>query len=107
MAVSMTVYLICLRAMRLPQARLSKLFAAAAIAIYYWFRIPMLFGVGRFGLDGSLTGLVGSLPTPAIIALQVAVVALIVVWLARGLIAAAPWMNMHPVSINPSESPAR
>lgn len=41
---------------------LVRLFAAAAVACYYWYRIPALVGYGAFPGDGMLVDLSGMLP---------------------------------------------
>ncbi len=41
---------------------LVRVFAAAAVACYYWFRIPALVGFGPYPGDGMLIDLTGSLP---------------------------------------------
>jgi hypothetical protein len=42
--------------------RLRRLFAAAAISCYYWYRLPALFGFGPFPGDGMLVDLHDVLP---------------------------------------------
>jgi len=42
------------------RSRLPRLFAAAAIACYYWYRLPALFGFGPFPGDGMLVDLRGT-----------------------------------------------
>ena len=99
MTASLAAYVLFVKFLRLPPIQLSKVFAAAAIAIYYWFRIPMLFGFGRFGNDGCLVNLTGQVPTAIIGAVQVAVLFLIFAWLVRGLVPARPWMTqVRPAS---------
>ena len=44
------------------QGLLVRAFAAAAVACYYWYRVPMLFGFGAFAGDGVLVDLRGKLP---------------------------------------------
>ena len=39
-----------------------RVFACAAVACYYWFRVPALFGFGPFPGDGMLVDLSGILP---------------------------------------------
>jgi hypothetical protein len=50
---------------RVPErqhATLYRIFAAAAIACYYWYRLPALFGFGPFPGDGMLLDLRSVLP---------------------------------------------
>lgn len=44
------------------RTRLARTFAAAAIACYYWYRLPALFGFGMFPGDGMLVDLHTMLP---------------------------------------------
>jgi len=44
------------------------IFSASAVSCYYWFRIPALFGFGKFTEDGMLVDLTGVLPEWAILA---------------------------------------
>lgn len=46
---------------RISQLMLNRLFAAAAIACYYWYRLPMLVGFGPFPGDGMLVDLTSTL----------------------------------------------
>jgi len=63
--------------------RLVRSFAAAAIACYYWYRVPALFGFGLdgFAKDGMLVDLTGVLPTWFPTASRIATTALFVWWL--------------------------
>ena len=58
-------------------------FAAAAIACYYWYRLPALFGFGleAFPTDGMLVDLSGTLPTWFPVASRVVTTALFAWWL--------------------------
>lgn len=92
MLASLAAYLFLYKAARLPRMLLSRIFAGAAIGMYYWFRIPMLFGFGEFGLDGCLIDLADSVPIAAIVGLRAGVLLLIFVWLVLGLATPKPWM---------------
>lgn len=41
---------------------LTRIFAAAGVSFYYWFRIPALLGFGKFNQDGMLVNLNGVIP---------------------------------------------
>jgi len=41
---------------------LIRVFAMAAVATYYWFRLPMLFGYAELSNNGTLIDLSGTLP---------------------------------------------
>ncbi len=47
---------------KIHQRKLIGIFAAAGISIYYWYRIPALFGYGKFAEDGMLLDLTNLLP---------------------------------------------
>jgi len=44
------------------ETTLIRIFAAAAVACYYWYRIPSLFGFGIYANDGMLINLKSALP---------------------------------------------
>ena len=61
---SLTVYLAIKKHLNTKRCLLlNRFFAAAAVACYYWYRIPSLFGVGLYPNDGVLIDLSTSLPT--------------------------------------------
>lgn len=47
---------------KINEATLISIFAAAAVACYYWFRIPSLVGFGVYDTDGMIVDLKGVLP---------------------------------------------
>jgi hypothetical protein len=80
-AVTLAAYLPVHAILRGPaQQRWTRAFAAAAIAAYYWFRIPMLFGFGAFPGDGVLVDLRGTLPAWFVPASRAATTLLFFVW---------------------------
>lgn len=48
------------------EATIISVFAAAAVACYYWYRIPSLFGFGMYDNDGTLFNLKNAIPQWAI-----------------------------------------
>jgi len=50
----------------IQEKNLISIFAASAVSLYYWFRIPALFGFGIFPEDGMLVDLSVSIPEWAI-----------------------------------------
>ena len=62
------------------QKRIFLAFAAAAIAAYYWFRLPALFGFGPFPGDGMLVDLRDVLPAWFPVASRVGTTALFLWW---------------------------
>lgn len=79
---------------RLEETTRVQLFAAAAVASYYAFRLPNLLGFGRFHGDGMLIDLSQTLPVWTVVA-AVAAETLFFFWwfLRRGSGAARPWLN--------------
>jgi len=78
--VTLAVYL-CLERARVERRFLRRSFAAAAIACYYWFRLPALFGFGPFPGDGMLVDGRGVLPDWFPIVSRIATTALFAWWL--------------------------
>jgi hypothetical protein len=63
LVVSLLVYLGLSRIPRIKSGKkLIPSFAAAAVSCYYWFRIPSLFGFGRFAKDGLLVDISSTFP---------------------------------------------
>lgn len=60
---------------------LVRSFAAAAIACYYWFRLPALFGFGPFPGDGMLIDLRGTLPPWFPLVSRLLTTALVIFWM--------------------------
>ncbi len=64
--VSLTVFLWLYRFQSRHRILWFRLFAATAVACYYWYRLPALVGYGLFPGDGMLIDLSGTLPQPTI-----------------------------------------
>jgi hypothetical protein len=60
---------------------LGRVFATSAVACYYWYRLPMLFGFGPFPGDGMLIDLTEVLPAWAPMASRVLTTLLFAWWL--------------------------
>lgn len=61
--VTLCAYCLLTRGLKTKQERtVISVFAAAAVACYYWYRIPALFGFGLYPGDGMLVDLHGVLP---------------------------------------------
>lgn len=50
---------------------IAGVFAASAVSCYYWYRIPALFGFGKFAGDGLLIDLSRVLPYEAVVAMMI------------------------------------
>ncbi len=68
---------------RAHHARLVVGFATAAIACYYWYRLPALFGFGPFPGDGMLVDLTSALPAWFPWASRLATTSFFALWLTR------------------------
>jgi ferredoxin len=79
-AVTLALFLV-LRGMlgHARQGALVRVFAAAAVACYYWYRLPALFGFGLIPGDGMLVDLSGTLP-PGVEVLSHAVTTGVLLW---------------------------
>ena len=73
MAVTAALYMSLMKLLpRDARSIASRLFAGSAIAIYYWYRLPMLFGLGVFPGEGMLIDLRSVVPLTAVLPLQLA-----------------------------------
>ena len=63
LVVTLGVYLAARAALPDQHRSLIRVFAAASVACYYWFRVPALFGFGIFPRDGMLFDLTETLPS--------------------------------------------
>jgi ferredoxin len=64
LALSLVLYLLLRRLVGVERSEvLGRLFAAAAVSLYYWFRLPMLIGFGAFDGNGVLIDLHASAPS--------------------------------------------
>ena len=63
------------------QIRLVRFFAASAVSLYYWFRIPALVGYGIFPGDGMLADLSSAVPFHWVNLARLLLVALFFFWL--------------------------
>ena len=97
MAASLALFL-ALREILPPERRplLIRVFAAAAVAAYYWYRIPALVGLGPFPADGRLVDLSASLPDWFPAASRTVTTALLAAWFL------APGMPRRSWTVRPS-----
>lgn len=80
--ISLLIYLYLSRIVPKSKERtLINVFAALAISCYYWFRIPSLFGFGKFVNDGLLINLESVLPIWIIYLLMIAIVIFFFYWI--------------------------
>lgn len=63
------------------ERKLISIFAAAGVSCYYWFRIPALFGFGKFANDGLLVNLRNVLPEWSLTAITITTTLFFFYWL--------------------------
>ncbi|MBL0358933.1 MAG: hypothetical protein IPP72_19615 [Chitinophagaceae bacterium] len=63
------------------QHNLTGIFAATAVSCYYWYRVPALFGFGKFADDGLLINLRNIIPAWSIDAIIIITTAFFFYWL--------------------------
>lgn len=80
-AITLALYMALEKSGRIERRLLRRTFAAAAIACYYWFRLPALFGFGPFPGDGMLVDATGVLPAWFPLVSQITTTALFAWWL--------------------------
>jgi len=76
--------------------RLRRLFAAAAISCYYWYRLPALFGFGPFPGDGMLIDLRMVLPEWFPVASRLATTSFFAWWLVWRCSGERTWLVRPP-----------
>ncbi|MFN8251897.1 MAG: hypothetical protein U0V75_08430 [Ferruginibacter sp.] len=82
MAVTLVLYTILLQLLPAKYHNtVIRCFAAAAVSCYYWFRLPALFGFGKFNNDGLLISLRNILPAWSVSAICVAAMAFFFYWI--------------------------
>ena len=96
-AVTLATYL--LLQSRVDKRRLALVFATAAVACYYWYRLPMLFGFGPFPGDGMLVDLTDTLPAWFPVASRVLTTLLFAWWLVICAPARRSWAQRPAFSI--------
>ncbi len=96
---SLLLFTLCRRL--LPESRgalLRRTFAFLAVACYYWFRLPALFGFGPFPGDGMLLDLRGSLPPSFEWFLRLLTTSFFAWWMFRPGVRGRPWLRRPPVA---------
>ena len=96
LAATFAIYLVLRRV--LPQSRtfLERAFAAAAIVIYYWFKLPVVFGMTGDGTH-ALIMLKGTLPAWSVWALR-SMMSLLLIYLLLARTAGAGWSPRPPAA---------
>lgn len=100
LAASMSLFLMLrLVTPRKHRVLLHRLFAAAAISCYYWYRLPALAGFGPHPGDGMLVDLRATLPAWSPVASRVVTTAFFVWWLVMRRSAKRSWL-VRPAFVN-------
>ncbi len=98
-AVSAMIYTLVRRLGAPSQAQ--RIFATTAVAIYYFYRLPLLVGFSQYASDGVLVDLTGVLPpwTPAL--LRIGTTSAILFWMLSDKPARKPWLQRPPYQEGP------
>lgn len=81
-SVTLVVYAIVSKLVKQAfQQKIISIFAAAGVSCYYWFRIPALFGFGKFANDGILINLTQVLPAYTMILVTIITTVFFFYWL--------------------------
>ncbi len=106
-AVSLGIFMGLNRALRgAHTGLLIRIFATAAVSLYYWYRLPALFGFGPFPGDGMLVDLREVLPTSFPIWCQISSSALFAWWLIGRRAAKRSWSIRPPKWADQSTPPS-
>lgn len=81
------------------ETTLVRVFAAAAVSCYYWYRLPMLIGLGERPGEGQLVDLSASLPLWTTTALHVASTAFFLWWLVLRPAVRRSWAIRPPYAV--------
>lgn len=96
-AVSLAVYIACCKwSKNQYKPYIIKLFAAASVSAYYWYRLPALVGYGLFPQEGMLIDLTAIVPVYIVQFVQLSVVAFFFWWLMMRRPAPAVWAFRPP-----------
>ena len=75
---------------------IDRFFAAGAVSIYYWYRLPWLFGFSAFEHNGMLIDLTETIPTWLITVVPYCTTALFVWWIALRKNGLRSWLERPP-----------
>lgn len=89
---------------KIQEKKLILFFAAAAVSIYYWYRIPALLGFGNYGKDGVLVNLVGLIPEWSLIIITICTTFFFFWWLLIRKPAANSWLLRPAYLMSPVAS---
>ncbi len=99
LALTLALFLLARRVLPIgAELTLVRFFAAAAVACYYWYRLPALFGCGVYPGDGVLIDLGGLLPGWWVIVLRVLTTSLFFWWLVFHKGRAHSWCPRPPIN---------
>lgn len=81
LTLSIAIYLFLTNTFPLRKNLINEIFATAGITLYYWHRIPSLFGFGIFPSDGILINLSHTISSAFVLTLQILVCAFFIYWI--------------------------
>lgn len=82
MAITLFAYAVSLRiAGEEKESTIARIFAAAGVSCYYWFRIPALFGFGEYADDGLLIDLSKTIPAWSVTVFTVLLIIFFFYWI--------------------------
>jgi hypothetical protein len=97
MAASLALYVVLMKTVRRDlQPAVSRTFAAAAIATYYWYRLPALIGYGLFPAEHMLVDLTAVVTRGAVLAAQIGVTAFWAWWFVVRVSPSRSWQIRPP-----------
>jgi hypothetical protein len=96
LCVSLFTFLIIKKAALFEENNLIRLFGAASIILYYWYRIPALVGFGLYPEDGRLIDLSNSMSPIAMLVIQLLVSSFFLYWMLLRPANQNQWMYRPP-----------
>ena len=100
MATSFLIFCLLLKYEILEEKTLIRIFGAASISAYYWYRIPALLGFGLFPGDGELVDLSGIILPQVMVALQIFSLSFFIYWMIIRPANSKQWMYRPPFKPN-------
>ncbi len=98
LAATLAVYLVLRRLAPQREDLLTRIFGAAAVSCYYWFRLPMLVGLGRFPGEGVLVDLSDWLPAWTPLAMHAITTAVFFWWIVIAPVRRRSWAVRPPIA---------
>jgi hypothetical protein len=100
MAFSFLVFCLLLKYEFLEEKTLIRIFGAASVSTYYWYRIPALLGFGLFPGDGQLFDLSGVILPQVMVGIQILSLSFFTYWMIIRPSNSKQWMYRPPFKPN-------